>query len=175
MTLWRSRAPEISHDRGQDSDLSRYLPALRAFFAKRARWEDVDDMVQDVMLRMQLRQSDCRIENIQGYLFQVAASVLADRGRRDQVRHRTAHGELTENDHPVEELSPERVLQGREQMNLLVNAIAELPERTRQAFVLHRFEEMTYTAIASHMGISTSGVEKHIMKAIRHLAERTSR
>ncbi|KAK0340775.1 hypothetical protein LTR94_029103, partial [Friedmanniomyces endolithicus] len=61
---------------------------------------------------------------------------------------------MEESDHPVEVRSPERVMLGREQWSRLVAAVGDLPERTRQAFVLHRFEEMNYAAIARHMGIS---------------------
>ena len=54
---------------------------------------------------------------------------------------------------------------------MLLAAMEDLPARTREAFVLHRFEEMQYAAIAGHMGISVSAVEKHIMRAIRRLAD----
>jgi len=146
------------------------LPAVRRFLMKRARPEDVDDLMQDVAIRMHVREGDREIANMEGYVFQVAQSVLTDRARRDKVRQRGQHVTLEENDHPVEGRSPERVLLGKERWSRLIAAVGELPERTRQAFVLHRFEEMSYAAIARHMGISVSAVEKHIMKAIRALA-----
>lgn len=146
------------------------LPAVRRFLMKRARPEDVDDLMQDVAMRMHVREGDREIANMEGYVFQVAQSVLADRARRDKVRHRAQHGPLEEIDHPVEGRSPERVMLGKESWSRLIAAVSDLPDRTRQAFVLHRFEEMSYAAIARHMGISVSAVEKHIMKAIRALA-----
>jgi RNA polymerase sigma factor (sigma-70 family) len=155
---------------GRPLDLSRHLSAVRRFLMKRAPIGEVDDLVQDVALRMQTRRATGTIENIDGYLFQVAQSVLTDRGRRDTVRHRAAHDSLEDFHHPVEDRSPERVLQGKEHLAQLIAAMGDLPERTRQAFVLHRFEEMSYAAIARHMGISVSAVEKHIMKAIKQLA-----
>lgn len=112
------------------------------------------------------------IGNLQAYLFRVAASVLADRARRRAVRATDLHQELQEWDHPVEDISPERVLLGQEAVRAMVAAIETLPPRTRDAFVLHRFEEVTYGAIAARMGISVSAVEKHIMRAMRHLADR---
>lgn len=163
------RARIAAPDEG-DTDLTRHLGAVRRFLMKRAPACEVDDLVQDVALRMQTRRTTDRVENIEGYLFQVAQSVLTDRGRRDTVRHRSAHDSLEEFHHPVEERSPERVLQGKEHLAHLVAAMGTLPERTRQAFVLHRFEEMSYASIARHMGISVSAVEKHIMRAIKQLA-----
>lgn len=145
---------------------------MRRYIAKRAAPGDVDDLVQDVLVRMHVRGQTDPIANIEGYLFQVAASVLTDRARRDSVRHRSAHCELTEPFHPVEELTPERVLRGREDVDRLVSALEEMPELTRDAFVLHRFEEMSYDAIGEHLGISNSAVGRHLMKAVRFLAVR---
>lgn len=156
--------------RRRGEEIAPLLPVIRRFLAKRAAADDVDDLVQDVALRMQTRRADGEIANLQGYVFQVAQSVLTDRARRDTVRQRARHAPLEESDHPVEGRSPERVLLGKERWSRLVAAVGELPDRTRQAFVLHRFEEMSYAAIARHMGISVSAVEKHIMKAIRILA-----
>jgi RNA polymerase sigma factor (sigma-70 family) len=163
---------ELAFDRQRGGDFSRHLSGIRAFFATRVPSCDVDDMIQEVALRMQVRRERSEITNHQAYLFQVAHSVLTDRARRDQVRHRADHAALEEIHHPVEECSPLRVLEGREQLALLLEALKELPDRTRQAFVLHRFEEMSYAAIARHLGVSVSAVEKHIMKAIRHLTTR---
>jgi len=156
------------------TDLSAYVPALRRYIIKRVGPADVDDLVQDVLLRMHIRGQDegGAIANVEGYLFQVASSVLTDRARRDQVRHRSAHFELTEDVHPVEELTPERVLHGRETVDRLADALEEMPDMTRDAFVLHRFEDMSYPEIADHLGISNSAVGRHLMKAMRFLAER---
>ena len=170
--IFTSGRAEVPLDRRPASEVVQYLGGLRAFFVKRVAPCDVDDMVQEVVLRMQARRGETGIGNFEGYLFQVAHSVLTDRGRRDQARQRSRHGPLEEPDHPIEEISPARVLEGKQQLALLIMAMKELPDRTRQIFVLHRFEEMSYGGIARHMGISVSAVEKHIMKAIRHLTAR---
>lgn len=152
-------------------DVTRHFAALRRFFARRAHAADVDDLMQDVALRMETRRADGPIQNVEGYLFQVAHSVLTDRARRDATRCRSRHNSLEEIHHPVEVLSPLRVLEGREQVQRLVAALDTLPARARQAFVLHRFEDMSYSAIARQMGVSVSAVEKHIARAVRQLAE----
>lgn len=172
LTGWVLQADVVhnEHDR-----LVAYLPALRAWFTKRVRGSrmesDVDDLVQDVMMRMNARRDTGTIDNVESYLFQVAASVLADSGRRDRVRHGSAHVTMEEYHHPVEARTPERVLAGKQDIARLVQVVTDLPDRTRTVFVLHRFEGMTYAAVAAHLGISVSAVEKHMMKAIRTLAE----
>ncbi len=147
-------------------------PQLRSYFSRRVPPGEVDDLIQEVFLRMQVHQCAEPIEHVGGYLFTVAASVLTDRARRRTVRLSNAHTALEEVHHPPESLTPERLLLDREALNLVVEAIVALPPRTRDVFVLHRFEEMSCAAIAAQLGITVSGVEKHIMRALRHLRER---
>jgi len=51
-------------------------------------------------------------------------------------------------------------------------ALLQLNERTRDVFVLSRLERMKYAEIAEMYGISVSAVEKHMIKALAHLARR---
>jgi len=46
----------------------------------------------------------------------------------------------------------------------------QLNERTRDVFVLNRLEQMKNREIAQMLGISESAVEKHMTKALAHLA-----
>jgi RNA polymerase sigma factor (sigma-70 family) len=91
---------------------------------------------------------------------------LTDRGRRATVRHQREHECLEDHHHPVEDRSPERVILDQEALDRVIAAIQRLPERTREVFLLHRFEEMTCSAIAKQMGLSISAIEKHIMRAL---------
>jgi RNA polymerase sigma-70 factor (ECF subfamily) len=133
---------------------------------------EIDDLVQEVFLRMQVHGQAGSIDHLDRYLFTVAASVLADGCRRRAVRHGDDHESFTDLHHPSEDVTPERVILDREALDLVVRAIAEMSERTRDVFVLHRFEEMSCRAIAVQLGISESAVEKHVMKAMRFLHDR---
>jgi RNA polymerase sigma factor (sigma-70 family) len=150
--------------------LTNHGPALRAYFAKRAPASDVDDLVQDVFLRLQMRASETPIENVQGYLFRVAAHVLIDRRRSDTARGWSRSISMDEAHEPVEELSPERTLMGKQDFSRLILAISRLPPRMRAAFMFHRFEQMTYPAIARRMGNSPDAVKQLIRKAFERLA-----
>jgi RNA polymerase sigma factor (sigma-70 family) len=154
------------------SSVEGYLHALRRYFSRRVAAAEVDDLVQEVFVRMQSHGGDPSIEHLDRYVFTVAASVLSDQARRRTARHEVAHETLEEVHHPTEEWTPERVLLGREALERITTAIADLPARTRDVFVLHRFEEMTATRIAEELGLSVSAVEKHIMKALRILHDR---
>ncbi|MGV8095079.1 MAG: RNA polymerase sigma factor [Mangrovibacterium sp.] len=47
--------------------------------------------------------------------------------------------------------------------------IADLPERQRQIYLLHREEGLTYSEIANRLGISKNTVENHMTRALKYL------
>ena len=68
--------------------------------------------------------------------------------------------------------NPERVLVGKQTIQDVLDALAELDERTRDVFVLVRLENVQHREIAAIYGISVSMVEKLMMKAMAHLGAR---
>ena len=150
--------------------MAAYGPGLRRYFRKRAPAHEVDDLVQNVFLKMQARSAAEPVADIERYLFRIAATVLVD-GHREDPLHLRRHEALHEGIEPVDALSPERILLGAEALDRIMAVLQALPPRTSEAFILHRFEEMTYDAIARRMGISKSGVEKLIMRALDRLME----
>ncbi|MBX8814512.1 RNA polymerase sigma factor, partial [Ochrobactrum sp. MR34] len=46
-----------------------------------------------------------------------------------------------------------------------------LPPRQRDVFLMHKFDGLSHTEIAQKLGITRSGVEKLIMKALAHCRE----
>jgi RNA polymerase sigma-70 factor (ECF subfamily) len=49
--------------------------------------------------------------------------------------------------------------------------IANLPERQKQVYLLHREEGLTYPEIAEKLGISKNTVENHMAKALKYLRQ----
>lgn len=150
-------------------DVVRYRPILLSFFRKRAHPADVEDLVQDVFVSLQARQTEAPIENIEGYIFAVAMSALVRKGQRERTRRFHAHYDDQEAQSLPDPFSPERIALGKERLAGAVRIMERLPPRTQEVFLLHRFEEMTYPAIAAALGISVSAVEKHIMIALKTL------
>src|SRR5262249_16307963 len=69
-----------------------------------------------------------------------------------------------------EEMSPERVLGYEQELERVLAALQQLPERTRDVLLLTRLELMRQTEVAEMFAISVSAVEKHIARALAHLA-----
>lgn len=148
-----------------------YGPALRRYFLRRASNGEIDDLVQEVFVKLQARGTTGDIDNVERYLFRTAASVLADRHRRTGWRW-GAQEELETADDLVDDVSPERIVIGRQAISTVVSALEALPPRSAQAFFLVRFEQMTQEEAARRMGISVKAVEELMRRAFRLLREK---
>jgi RNA polymerase sigma-70 factor (ECF subfamily) len=144
--------------------------ALVQYFRRKLRDpQEIEDLVQEVFLRVTARGSGEQIQNVGGYLFQTAAAVLADHYRRRSVRHAADHVEFDADQHSESDFDAERVLASKQALESAVAALRELPERTRSIFVWRRIDGEHYKDIATRLGISVSAVEKHMVRAVHHL------
>lgn len=57
---------------------------------------------------------------------------------------------------------PERCLEASDELERLCAAIAELPPRCQQVFVMHKIHELPQQVVAEQLGISLKAVEKHL-------------
>ena len=148
--------------------------ALARYFQRRLRdASEVDDLVQEVFLRIVRRGDAGELDNLEGYVFKTAASVLMDRARRRKVRQADRHIPFEPEAHAGETPGPERTLIGLETLEAIGVALLELPERTRRVFVLRRIEGLSAPEIARRLGVSPGAVDKHMLKAVRHILART--
>ena len=154
----------------------RYERAVHAFFLRRVGdIAEADDLTQDVFASLARRADGQAIDNIEGYVFQVAANLLRDRYRRQRVRPDIqSEGMADPLSRLVDEISPEREAIGRDDYMRFVQALEGLPERPRMVFILNRFEEMSGREIATILGISQRQVEKDISRVLTVLRERLS-
>ena len=132
--------------------------------------EDAEDMVQEGYLRLlaQARRGRGAISDLKAYLGRSLHHLVSDHFRR-QGRERAGLQQsetvsLATVAAPLAD--PERTLETRQQLERIRKAINRLPVRCRQAFILHRFHGLGYSAIAARLGVSVSSVEKYIMQAL---------
>ena len=145
-----------------------YGPALRRYFMRRANSADADDLVQDVFVQLHTRDSGAEIENVEGYLFRTAVSVLNRQRRRNTWRWGQQEVLETVADE-LDERSPERILLGRETVARVVAAVRGLPRRRAEAFALSKLEHLSNEEVARRMGISVKSVEELLRLALAQL------
>ncbi|SNS62093.1 RNA polymerase sigma-70 factor, ECF subfamily [Sphingomonas laterariae] len=146
----------------------RLRAALKRYVARRVPAGDVDDVLQDVFLNLAKAEPQYSIGNLSAYVFRIASNLVLARGRRPAwyAPVGEASGELADD----RAFPPDRVLASKQELRSVMHDIMALPERTRDVFLLHRFEDFTYAEIAGHFDISLSAVEKHMIKALRRLS-----
>ena len=156
-----------------DALSARFRASLERYFARRIRdRSEVEDLIQEVFLRLARRGHLNDIDKVGGYVFETASSVLMDRLRPRRSHFEADHEAFDNERHGDVDFSPERVLLGKDALVRATAVLLELPERTRVVFVLRRLEGMRYLDIAARLGISVSAVEKHMTRAMAHLVER---
>lgn len=132
---------------------------------------EAEDAFQDTYLKAQGIASAPEIANPRAYLFRIAENVATDRLRGRATRQRYfSNGEIP--DTPADIASAEQVVDYRQRLKKLEAIIDDLPTRQRQVFLMHKFDGLSHAQIAGELGISKSGVEKLIMKALSTCREK---
>jgi RNA polymerase sigma factor (sigma-70 family) len=176
--------PAVSLDGGtQPATLdARFRVPLMSFFLRRIKNRaEAEDLTQEVFVRLIGTVEPDRIKCAEAFVFRVATNLLIDRSRFETRRSQRGFvpvksdlvSQLTRG--LVEGREPERVLVGRESLTEVMHLLNDLGERTRDIFVLFRLENVKQRDIAALYGIGQSTVEKHVMKAVLHIATRYGR
>jgi len=147
--------------------------ALTAYL--RRVWPDpaeIGDLRQEVYVRIYDAALTARPAVTRYFVFTVARNLLTDRLRRSRIVRIDLMGDLAKLDIFSDEVPIDRVLSGRQELARLEAALAELPERCRETFILRKVEELSQKETAERMGVSEHTVEKQTAKAMRLLADR---
>lgn len=145
--------------------LPRVLAHAYRLLGNRAEAEDV---AQEAMLRLwriapEWRQGEAKVTT---WLYRVVANLCTDRLRRS---HRTAPLEAApEPRDPA--ATPAQEMQERARADALQAALAQLPERQRQAVVLRHIEGLGNPEIAEIMEITVEAVESLTARGKRALS-----
>jgi RNA polymerase sigma factor (sigma-70 family) len=149
--------------------------ALRRYLARFFRdTADIDDAVQEAYARL-LSLSDsasAAVRNWQAFLFASARNVALDRIRKSRVVSFDALAEI-ESLHVLDQQpSADEALNARQELALLAETIAGLPDRCREVLTLRKLYGLSQRDIALRLGIAESTVEKHVAYGVRLCAER---
>ena len=129
-----------------------------------------EDVVQEAYLRFAEASGSRPVAEPIGYLYRIVRNLALD-GRRRLTReslHVAFDAEKQIERMPADRPSPEAEAAGKDEMRLVLEALAELPERTRTALEMHRFQGAKLQDIASHLGISVGTAHALVVDALEH-------
>lgn len=127
--------------------------------------DDAEDVIQEAYLRVLRYSMDHGVEDMERLLFSAAKNLAVDSLRRRRTRDKTAtsYAALEADTQTCPALDEQLYVQQR--LSSVEAAVALLPERCREVFLLHRVQRLSYSQIAARCGISASAVEKNIARA----------
>ncbi len=137
-----------------------------------------DDLAQETFLRFvefKAQNPTVVITEERSYLYRIAHNLAIDHLRRE---HQEPFDPMDEDE--ISEIEdpgprPEQTVSNLAELSRVRDTLLELPERTRQIYVLSRIEGLTYEQVADRLGISTSSVQKHLAQATRYVMLRLRR
>jgi RNA polymerase sigma-70 factor, ECF subfamily len=145
--------------------------------------DDALDAVQDSMMKLVQSYASRSALEWRPLFYRILANRIRDMQRRRTVRGRIMawlpmrDGEDDEEFDPIaaapsSDPSPLKQLELDEAIGVLETAVAELPPRQQQAFLLRNFEGLDVNETATAMGCSEGSVKTHYFRALESLRAR---
>jgi len=132
--------------------------------------DTAEDIAQETFLRLWERRSDWRpLGSPAALIFKIARNLAFNQQRWREIRTRAQgtllHLERTNRRKPT----PLDTLEASEMQVALKRAIAALPPRRREVFLLGYLQDFSYREIAQLIGISTNTVANQMTLALKQL------
>jgi RNA polymerase sigma factor (sigma-70 family) len=128
--------------------------------------QDIEDVAQEAYLRAYVAEQRESIEHPKPFLFRVAKNLALTRLTR-KSRLITEYIEDAGAGVVIESVAgPDAEFEAQQCLGLYCEAIASLPEKCRQVFLLRKVHGLTHEEIGERMQLSISSVEKYLRRAI---------
>lgn len=144
--------------------------SLRSFIRARVHPSELEDVEQDVYLRMHRAVGELRDEQrVEAWMYRIARSAVIDRYRargRDACRQ-----ELDDSIAATEDESADLPTAERELATCVEPFLAALPASYREALRLTEIEGLTQRQAADKLGLSLSGMKSRVQRGRAMLRE----
>jgi RNA polymerase sigma-70 factor (family 1) len=141
-----------------------HVKSLRNFLLyKFGNSDQADDMTQEAFIKLWQNCAQVPLEKAKSYLYTIANNNTLNEIAHKKVilKYETNFSGDTKNFE-----NPEFLLEEKQFKAKLLNAIGNLNETQRVAFLMHRIDGKKYSEIAEELNISVKAVEKRIHLAL---------
>lgn len=150
-----------------DKLFRRYYATLCAYARRFVSLEDAEEIVQELFVWIWESRETLFIEtSVSQYLFKATYRRSLNHITRNQVKQRADtffYEEMIETLHDIDYYHIGELTKHIE------TAIRKLPDSYREAFVMHRFRDMSYKEIAAVLEVSPKTVDYRIQQALKRL------
>ena len=149
----------------------KHVEDLRNFlFYKFGNLDTAADLAQEAFVKLWDNCDKVDTDRAKNYLFTIGVNLGISQKRHEQVKFKYQEIKIHSKEDRTHE-SPEFILEEKQFEAKLMKCIAELPDRQREVFLLHRMEKKTYKEIAEMSQVSVKAIEKLMTKALKKLRE----
>ena len=149
------------------SIFDKYYESIRNFaYFKTGDIDIAEDIVQETFIRLWEIRNTVIENTVKSLLYAMAANNI-----KNHYRHKKVVLNFAMNHKPeVEENNAaDSELQKQEMHEKLNSILTEMPEKSREVFLLNRIEKLTYQEIAERLGLSVKAIEKRMHEALLHV------
>ncbi len=147
-----------------------YERDLLCFLSQRVRCDqDAQDIVQETFIRYAQYSKTNQVDNARAFLYRVAANLATDY-LRSHARH--AYADITPEAVAETVIDPaplpDQCAMSDQKLEILIQALAELPPKCRDVFIMLRLKNQTYAEVEQALGISQTMIMKYLTRALSH-------
>lgn len=136
---------------------------LTRFFSEQ---QDIEDVAQETYLRAYIAEQSKDIEQPKAYLFRTAKNIALTKLTKKSRQITTYIEDLDDSVVIGSETAIEDELEAEQTLGIYCEAVAALPDKCRQVYLLRKVHGFSHKEIAERMSLSISSVEKYLLKGI---------
>ena len=148
----------------------KHAKSLRNFlFYKYGNKDQAEDLTQEAFIKLWQNCAAVPIEKAKSYLY-----TIANNSSLNEIKHQKVVLQYENNFTGADKTNenPEFILEEKQFKKRLLQAIEDLNETQRVAFLMHRIDGKKYSEIAEELNISVKAVEKRIHLALVELRKK---
>lgn len=173
-SAFHARVTRVSEDRARWLALNvlPHEPWLRGWLgARAAAGIDIDDVIQESYAHLIELQSVAHIRSPRNYFCQTAKSIVLMQLRRERIVPIEAMARIDQLGTRADDPLPDQQAEARQELREVASAIAALPPKCREVFVLRKVEGLSQRAAAQALGVTESTIEKQLGRGVRRLMD----
>jgi len=146
-----------------------YFSSIKSFiYYKVGDTAIAEDLAQDTFVKLWETRSSIKISTVKSYLYTIGGNLSINYLKRNQLKFKFKN-QLEINNNLK---NPEYLLEMKEYEEKLNRVLSEIPEGSREVFLMNRIDGLKYKEIAENLGLSVKAIEKRISKALEIIREK---